>query len=63
MTGRPMNTRRRKDLPIVDSELLQRLMQTMIGQGLKSHFEVPQDMPDDMLILTARIEQQRQHKR
>ena len=54
---------RRKDLPIVDAELLQRLMQTMIGQGLRSHFEVPQDMPDDMLVLTARIDEQRQHKR
>jgi len=54
---------RRKDLPIVDPELLQRLMQTMIGQGLRSHFEVPQDMPDDMLVLTTRIEQQQQHRR
>ena len=38
-------------------------MQMMIGQGLKSHFEVPQDTPDDMLVLTTRIEQQQQHRR
>jgi len=60
-----MNPRRRNDLPIVDPELLQRLMQMMIGQGLKSHFEVPQNTPDDMLVLTTRIEkqqQQQQHK-
>jgi len=56
-----MNHSRHKDLPIVDPEL-QRLMQMMIGQGLKSHFEVPQDTPDDMLVLTTRIEQQQQHR-
>jgi len=57
-----MNHSRHKDLPIVDPEL-QRLMQMMIGQGLKSHFQVPQDTPDDMLVLTTRIEQQQQHRR
>jgi len=63
MNPRAMN-RRRNELPIVDPELMQRLMQMMIGQGLKSHFEVPQDTPDDMRVLTTRIEErQLQHKR
>jgi len=53
---------RRKDIPFADPEALRHLTQTMIGQGLRAHYEVPQDTPEDMLVLTRRIEERRQSK-
>jgi len=58
-----MDHRRRKDIPLVEPEMLQHIMQTMIGQGLRAHFEVPQQTPDGMRDLTARIDEPHQAAR
>jgi hypothetical protein len=58
-----MDTRQRNVTSVLDPELQQRVMQTMIGQGLKSHFEVPQQTPEDLSALTARLDEKRGPKR
>jgi hypothetical protein len=58
-----MDTRHRNAMPSVDPKFLEQVIQMMIGRGLKAHFEVPQQTPDALAALTARLDEQHPEKR